>query len=58
MLRERLQTIILEAFGSAEKSGGEIGVHPLDSTATVWLEADALVALIRKHGNFVYYLGF
>lgn len=38
--------------------GGEIGVHPLDSTATVWLEADALVALIRKHGNFVYYLGF
>lgn len=26
VLRERLQTIILEAFGSAEKSGGEIGV--------------------------------
>lgn len=38
--------------------GGEIGVHPCDNTATVWLSSDELLSLIRKHGNFVYYLKF
>lgn len=38
--------------------GGEIGVHPCKNTATVWLKTDDLVALIRKHGNFVYFLRF
>lgn len=42
----------------SEFKGGIIGVHPCDNTATVWLSADELSALIRKHGNFVYYLRF
>lgn len=38
--------------------GGVIGVHPCDNTATVWLKTEELMSLIRKHGNFVYYLTF
>lgn len=34
-------------------SGHLIGVHPNDNTATVWLQADDLVALLRAHGNEV-----
>lgn len=30
-----------------------IGCHPNDNTATVWLKADDLVALIKEHGNTV-----
>lgn len=37
----------------AEFSGHLIGVHPNDNTATVWLRADDLVALLREHGNEV-----
>ena len=28
-----------------------IGVHPNDNTATVWLNTDDLLQLIRRHGN-------
>ena len=28
-----------------------VGVHPNDNTATVWLRAEDLMALIRAHGN-------
>ena len=37
----------------AEFSGHLIGVHPNDNTATVWLSADDLAALLREHGNEV-----
>ena len=33
---------------------GLIGVHPNYNTATVWLRADDLAALIREHGNPVH----
>lgn len=42
----------------AEFKGGEIGVHPNDNTATVWLSADALADMIRRHGNFAYFMKF
>lgn len=32
---------------------GLIGVHPNDNTATVWLKADDLINIIKKHGNQV-----
>ena len=35
----------------SEFSGNLIGVHPNDNTATVWLQADDLISLIREHGN-------
>ena len=34
-------------------SGGLIGVHPCDNTATVWLRTEALIAILREHGNEV-----
>ncbi|WP_125710441.1 prolyl-tRNA synthetase associated domain-containing protein [Lacticaseibacillus porcinae] len=33
--------------------GNVIGVHPNDNTATVWLSADALIRIIKAHGNDV-----
>lgn len=40
----------------AEFAGHRIGVHPNDNTATVWMQADDLVALIRQHGNEAEYV--
>lgn len=40
----------------AEFMGNKIGVHPNDNTATVWLQAEDLVGLIREHGNKVTYV--
>lgn len=49
---ERKVQLYLNAAFFAEP--GLIGVHPNDNTATVWLRADDLAALIRKHGNPVH----
>ncbi len=46
---ERKVTLYLDAAFS----GGLIGVHPNDNTATVWLKAEDLTRLIREHGNTV-----
>lgn len=46
---ERKVQLYLDAAFFAEP--GLIGVHPNDNTATVWLRADDLAALIREHGN-------
>ena len=32
-------------------AGDRIGVHPNDNTATVWMQADDLVRLVRENGN-------
>ncbi len=34
-----------------EFEGHPIGVHPNDNTATVWLQAADLMALVQAHGN-------
>lgn len=49
---ERTGQLYLDAAFFAEP--GRIGVHPNDNTATVWLRADDLAALIREHGNPVH----
>lgn len=36
------------------KGNGLIGVHPNDNTATIWLKAQDLMALIQEHGNTVH----
>lgn len=33
------------------EQSGLIGVHPNDNTATIWLKAEDLVALLRAHGT-------
>ncbi len=33
---------------------GVIGVHPNENTATVWVQAEDLVRLVRDHGNEVH----
>ncbi len=46
---ERKVTLFLDsAF-----SGGLVGVHPNDNTATVWLHSEDLTRLIGEHGNTV-----
>ena len=40
-------------YFDAEFMGGLAGVHPNDNTATVWLKAEDLVELVKKHGNAV-----
>ena len=35
------------------RDSGLIGVHPNDNTATVWLQAGDLVALLKAHGTTV-----
>ena len=47
----KVQLYLDEAFFATP---GLIGVHPNDNTATVWLRADDLAALIQEHGNPVH----
>lgn len=35
------------------QGSGLIGIHPNDNTATVWLRAEDLAALLREHGTVV-----
>ena len=39
-------------------AGHEISVHPNDNTASVYLQTDELIKLIREHGNKVEYFDF
>lgn len=47
---ERKVTLYLDA----DFSGGIIGVHPNNNTATVWMSAEDLVRIIEEHGNEVH----
>ncbi len=40
-----------KAFVESDK--GILGIHPNDNTATVWIKANDLVDIIKKHGNEV-----
>ena len=31
--------------------GNQIAVHPNDNRASVWMQADGLIRLIKEHGN-------
>ena len=35
------------------QGAGLVGVHPNENTATVWLKAEDLLAIIKEHGNEV-----
>jgi len=41
-----------------EFSDGIIGVHPCENTATVWLQTEELLRLIRDHGNDIHIVDF
>lgn len=32
---------------------GKMGIHPLENTATVWIDGRELVSIIKEHGNSV-----
>lgn len=34
-------------------SDGKVGVHPNDNTATIWIDTDDLINIIKEHGNEV-----
>ncbi|MST79392.1 prolyl-tRNA synthetase associated domain-containing protein [Lactobacillus equicursoris] len=40
----------------AEFAGNKVAAHPMENTATVWLNADDLVQLVRDHGNEAEYV--
>ena len=50
----RVRLFLDRAFWEAP---GLIGVHPNDNTATVWLRAEDLAAIVRRHGNEVRIVG-
>lgn len=43
-------------FIDAEFTGNKVAAHPMENTATVWLNADDLVQLVRGHGNEAEYV--
>ena len=45
------ENLRVKLYLDADFAGSKIGVHPNDNTATVWMQADDLLALIRAHGN-------
>ena len=45
------ENLRVKLYLDADFAGNMIGVHPNDNTATVWMQADDLRALIRAHGN-------
>lgn len=45
------ENLRVKLYLDADFAGNMIGVHPNDNTATVWMQADDLLALICAHGN-------
>ncbi|MGN1405983.1 MAG: prolyl-tRNA synthetase associated domain-containing protein [Erysipelotrichaceae bacterium] len=45
-------------FIDEEFRNNRIGVHPNDNTATIWLNTDDLINIIKEHGNEVEYTSF
>ena len=43
----------VQFFIGKEFLGGKMGIHPLENTATVWIDTDDLVKLIEEHGNTI-----
>lgn len=51
LLNDREKKVVFYLDEAFRDGAGLIGVHPNDNTATVWLKADDLIRIIRKHGN-------
>ena len=43
----------IDVYLDKEFEGKNIAVHPNDNTATIYLQADDLIRLIKEHGNEV-----
>ena len=43
----------IDVYLDKEFEGKKITVHPNDNTATIYLQADDLIRLIKEHGNEV-----
>ena len=57
ILNDEERKVILYLDQSFFEGRGLVGVHPNDNTATVWLEAQDLVSIIRAHGNEIHIVG-
>ncbi len=51
LLNDETRTVQLFLDEDLCKSGGLVGVHPNDNTATVWMRSRDLIALIEAHGS-------
>lgn len=43
----------IDVYLDKEFEGKKIAMHPNDNTATIYLQADDLIRLIKEHGNEV-----
>ena len=43
----------VQFFIDREFASGRLGIHPLENTATVWIEGKDLIGIIKEHGNSV-----
>ncbi len=53
LLNDNERTVVFCIDAAFREGSGLIGIHPNDNTATVWLKAEDLIEIIRKHGNEV-----
>ncbi len=51
------ETHIVQVFIDAYFDGKKISVHPNENNATVYLETNDLIMLLKEHGNQVTYIG-
>ena len=43
----------VEFYIDREFVDGKIGIHPMENTATVWINGEDLLSIIREHGNSI-----
>ena len=48
----------VKLYLDASFSASLIGIHPNDNTATIWLQSEDLVRVIREHGSIVEMVNF
>lgn len=47
---------VVKVFIDSELKDGLIGIHPNDNTATIWINTNALVELIKECGNSIQFI--
>ncbi len=57
ILNDESKSVVM-VFDKDLKADEEVGVHPNDNTATLWLAFDALRSIIAEHGNQVVFAEF
>ena len=57
ILNDESKSVVM-VFDRDLKGDLEVGVHPNDNTATLWLSFDDICSLIREHGSEIMLINF